>query len=229
MSELSIQLNRKNYMDVLIKAYPNIIDDKLLKNGCYFLILQSGSIISYDCRKSQLAWGSRIRGWGYKFNKQLTHYKSKVATRHIQISDLWYNYNDVQILYNLNADELESFHSKISDYQKTFHKMIIDFPNIKGIESDNRYFCSPTLNVIVNVKPNGFELNPTWCKASAVYDAEEEFSFISPYHIWWYYPGRMYFSHTRWVEISKRDYQIVRKYLINAEEEIFKIIDNIIQ
>jgi hypothetical protein len=228
MAEIQIPLKRKNDMDMLINTYPQINDNIQLRGGCYIFEMKYGSIISYDCRNPHLKGTGRLRGLGYSFDKKRSHYKSAVTTRHIMDAPIGIINNSVRTLYYLSDDEMDLLHSKISNYQRTLNKMIREFPVIQGIESENRYFCTSKLDIIVNVKPNGFELNPTWCKASAVYKAEEELSLIAPDVGWIYYPGRMYFSEVNWKEISKTNYQIARKHIVDAEEDIFKMIDDII-
>jgi len=230
MIKSKIKLNKKNDMDLLIKAYPNISDEELLKGGCYILKMKDGTVISFDCR-TELSYRSwKLRGEGLEINTKLTHYYSKVATRHIQRAHSGVIHNEVKTLYLVDAKELESFHNTSLSYAKTLHNMINSFAIIKGIETENRYFCSPDLNVIVNVKPNGYTLNPTWCKASAVYDAEEELCLLSPHstgYTWWYYPGRMYFSRIKWIEISYKDYNIAKQYILDKEQEIYNMINTL--
>ncbi len=231
MSEPKIKLNRKNDMDLLIKTYPNISDDELLKGGCYILKMKNGTVISFDCRIGLPYKSWKLRGKGLEINTKLTHHNSKVATRHIVRARSGIIHNEIQTLYLISADELESFHTLSLSYEKTLHEILKGFSSIKAIESENRYFCTPDLDVIVNVKPNGYELNPTWCKASAVYNAEEELSLISPHSTgftWWYYPGRMYFSRVKWIEISKTDYNIAKKFILDKEQEIYNMINTMV-
>ncbi len=231
MFEHKISLNRKNDMDMLIKTYPNISDDELLKGGCYILKMKDDTVISFDCR-IDLYKSWKLRGNGLEMNPKSVHCYSKVATRHITRARSGVIHNEVETLYTVSAEGLESFHSTALSYLETLHKIIISFTNFKdGIETENRYFCSPTLNVIINVKPNGYVLHPTSCKASAVYDAEEELSLISPHstgYTWWYYPGRMYFSKVKWIEISKNDYIIAKQYILEKEQEIYNMVNDMV-
>ncbi len=238
MTEPKIVLNKKNDMDLLIKTYPNISDNELLKGGCYILKMKNGSVISFDCR-TELPYKSwKLRGKGleinpksYNITRTKSRHFSKVATRHIVEASSGVIHNEVQTLYLINDEELESFHTLSLSYEKELHEMIKGFPHMKGIESENRYFCTPNFDVIVNVKPNGYELNPTWCKASAAYDAEEELSLISPDSTgftWWYYPGRMYFSRVKWTEISKTDYKLAKTFILDKEQEIYNMINTMV-
>lgn len=226
-----IKLNKNNTMDVLIETHPNISDDELLKGGCYILKMKNGSIISYDCRSSYFQKSWKLRGDGFEINTKLMHYKSNVATRHIQSAPSGIIHKDIQTLYFVNALELDAFHKLCHLYSNKFHEMLLSYKNIKGIESENRYFCTPDLDVIVNVKPNGYNLNPTYCKASAVYDAEEELSLISPHSTgftWWYYPGRMYFGTIKWIEITKKDYYAAKQFILEKERDIYNMINSIV-
>lgn len=229
MEEAIIKLNKINDMSFLIKTYPNISDDELLKGGCYILKMKDDTVVCFDCRICYRYKSPKLRGSGFEINAKRTHNNSKVATRHIIRINSGIHYNYIQKLYPIEIDDFELFNTTVSSYQKNFHEIIKGFEIIKGIATENRYFCSPSLDVIVKIKPNGYELNPTWCKASAVYDAVEELSLISPHSTgfsWWYYPGRMYFSATEWFEISMTDYNIAKQYILDKEKEIFNMINN---
>ncbi len=230
MTEPAINYFEKKDVDLLIKTFPNMIDDELLKGGCYILKTKGVSIITYDCREDYSSKSHQLRGSGFIFNRQLTHHYSKVATQHIRFAYHGISYNEIQTVYRIKEDELELLCSNIYANQRKLHQMIKTFTTSKRADSENRFFCSPDLDVIVNVKPNGYELNPTWCKASAAYDAEEELSLISPHstgYTWWYYPGRMYFSRITWNEISEKDYNTAKQHILDKEQEIYNMINTL--
>ncbi len=231
MSEPKIKLNRKNDMDLLMKTYPIIRIDELLQGGCYFLKMKDGSIICYDCR-GELPYKSwNLKGRGFTFNKELTHSRS-VATRHISFAPNAISHIKIKTLYSINEDEYEALQSKVNTSQKSLHDSLSQMQDIIGKESLNRFFCSPDLNVVVNVRPHGYVLNPNWCKAPVAYYAEEELSLISPpFHLggkWWYYPGRMYLKRVKWIEISKKDYNAAKQHILDKEREIYNMINTII-
>ena len=111
------------------------------------------------------------------------------------------------------------------------HKIIQSFEPFINSDEVCRYFCTPSFDVIVKVKPFGFELNPQWCAASATYDAIEELTLVGNNYsnsTWWYHPGRMYFSKVKWIEIKEEDYELAKSYIIEKDNEIFSHINDII-
>lgn len=224
-----IRLSKKQNMELLIKEYPNIIEEELLQDGCYILKMKDSSVVCYDCRGDYKHKSDRLRGSGIRVNMQLTHYRSMVATRHIQKAHSNLYYSDIHTIYPIKPEDFETLIDTLQSNQKNLHKIIKGFTPIHGLDTQNRYFCSPSLGVIINIKPNGYQLNPPFCKAQAVYDAEEELSLMSPHSTgftWWYYPGRMY-SSVQWVEISKEDFLVAKQFIFDKEQEIYNLINSL--